>query len=193
MAYPQVPHATYDEFRNRVNLNYYDLDGSFGAQCWDGACLIYVQDDINQYLYTGANFGGQGLAKECWTYTQARNLNGSGHFSLVYNKEDIKKGDIIVFNTYSGWYGNAGHIGYANEDYNGTDLISLLSENFGPGSNPTTGKAFNIMNAYLGTAFLGAFRLDMWNSPTPPTPTSTDSKKKFPWSVAWNNWDNFKI
>lgn len=191
MPYPQVPHASYDEFCNHVNLNYYDLDGQYGAQCWDGACLIYVQNDINQYLYTGITFGGSGYAKECWTYSQARELNGSGHFSLVYNQEDIKKGDIIVFNTYSGWYGTTGHIAYANEDYNGTDYMYCLGENQGPGSNPTTGKAFSINRLYLGSAFLGAFRLDMWNQPTPPT--TSQEKKHFPWPVAWHNWDNFKI
>lgn len=190
MAYPQYPHATYDEFRNAVNGVWIDLDGEYGAQCWDGACLIYVQDDINQYLYTGKNFGGQGYAKECWTNTTARNINASGHFIAISDKTAIKKGDIIVFNTYSGWYGTSGHIGYANEDYNGTDLISLLSENFGSGSNPTTGKAFNIMDAYLGSAFLGAFRLDMWNEPIPPTPTE-EKERHFPYPIAWHHWWNF--
>lgn len=188
MPYPQVPHATYDEFRNHVNLGYYDLDGQYGAQCWDGACLIYVQNDINQYLYTGITFGGHGYAKECWTYQQARELNGSGHFSLIYNKEDIKKGDIIVFDSTS--YSVTGHIAYANEDYNGTNTISCLGENQGAGSNPTTGKAFSINDLNLGT-FLGAFRLDMWNQPTPPT--TSQEKRHFPWPVAWHNWDNFKI
>lgn len=193
MAYPQYPHATFDEFKNAVNGQFVDLDGAFGAQCWDGACLIYVQDNVGQYLYTGANFGGLGLAKECWTYIQARNLNASGHFSAVYNKADIKKGDIIVFNTYGGWYGNAGHIGYACSDYNGTDYIDILSENFGQGSNPTTGKAFNILQAYLGSAFLGAFRYDAWQeTPPPPPPTPTSSKRHFPFAVAWRYWNNFK-
>lgn len=189
MAYPQYPHATFDEFKNAVDGQFVDIDGLYGAQCWDGACLIYVQNDINQYLYTGINFGGLGYAKECWTYQQARLLNGGGHFSLVYDKEDIKKGDIIVFDTLQGWYGTAGHIGYACEDYNGTDTISLLSENFGQGSNPVTGKAFNILNAYLGGgAFLGAFRLDMWNQPTPPPPVVTKKQRDFPWAIAWNRW-----
>lgn len=175
MAYPQYPHNSYDEFRNAVNGLFIDLDGLYGAQCWDGACLIYVQNDINQYLYTGITFGGQGYAKECWTYPEARALNGSGHFSLVYNKEDIKKGDIIVFDSTS--YSVTGHIAYANEDYNGTNTISCLGENQGAGSNPTTGKAFSINNLNLGT-FLGAFRLDMWIR---PSPTPTRKRGKFPW------------
>ena len=189
MAYPQVPHATYDEFRNAVNGQYYDLDGQYGAQCYDGALLLYVQNDINQFLYTAHNVDPSlaGTAKSCWSYEPARNLNASGHFSPVYDKTQIKKGDILVFDTRAGWYGASGHIGYADEDYNGTDYLNILSENYGAGSNPTTGKAFNIARAYL-SPFLGAFRYDGWQSPIPPQPTATKKRKKFPWVTAWNFW-----
>ena len=186
MARYNVPHATYSEFRNAVNGHGYDMDGLYGYQCWDGGDLLYEQDDVGQYLYTGITFGGSGYAKECWTYTQARNLNASGHFSLVANKEDILQGDIIIFNTYSGWYGTAGHLGFADSDYNGTDYIDILSQNFGTGSNPTTGKPFYIMQAYLGDAFLGAFRYDPWHEPEPPT--EEKKKKHFPYPVAWRRW-----
>lgn len=178
MSAPYVPHATYDEFKNAVNGHGYDLDGYFGYQCWDGVDLLYEQSDIGQYLYTGITFGGQGLAKECWTYTQARALNGSGHFTAFTGAVNIKKGDILVFNTYSGWYGTAGHIAFADEDYNGTAYINCLGQNQGSGSNPTTGKPFSINRLFLGTAFLGGFRYDGWGS-TPPTPTQTEHR--FPW------------
>ena len=183
MAKYNVPHATYEQFRSAVNGNWYDMDGLYGAQCWDGVQLLYAQDNVGQNFLTG-----NGRAKGCWLNTYARRVNGSGHFRQITSKTAIKKGDILVFNTYSGWYGEAGHVGFANEDYNGTEYISLLSENFGPGSNPTTGKAFNIMNAYLGSAFLGAFRYDAWEQPTPPPPPSEPEKKKFPWAIAWAHW-----
>lgn len=191
MAIPQVAHATYDEFRNAVNGGWYDLDGLYGAQCWDGVDLLYQQNDVGQYLYTAQNVGqGDGTAKSCWINETCRQRNGSGHFSIVNNKTQIKKGDAIVFNTYSGWYGSAGHIGFADEDYNGTEYINILSQNFGAGSNPVTGKAFNIERAYLGTAFLGAFRYDAWHQPVPPTPTAETKKKKFPYPVALKYWWN---
>lgn len=188
MAIPVVPHSTYDEFRNAVNHRGYDLDGFAGFQCWDGVDLIYQQSDVGQYLYTARNVGqGEGTAKSCWLNETARGLNGSGHFSIITDKTKIKKGDIIVFNTYQGWYGSAGHIGFANEDYNGTEYIDILSQNYGAGSNPDTGKPFNIARALLGSAFLGVFRYDAWNQPTPPTPTQ-DKKKHFPYPVAWKYW-----
>ena len=183
MAKYNVPHATYDEFRDTVNGHGYDMDNLYGYQCWDGVELLYTQNDIGQHLITG-----NGTAKGCWLNANARAINASGHFSQVISKTDIKKGDIIVFNTYSGWYGNTGHIGYANEDYNGTEYISLLSQNFGSGSNPQTGKPFNIMNAYLGTAFLGAFRYDRWQNQPTPTPTTEWSEEDFPWPIAWEHW-----
>lgn len=184
MAKYNVAHATYDQFRAAVNGHWYDLDGYYGAQCWDGVQLLYTQPDIGQNFLTG-----NGLAKGCWLNTYARNVNGSGHFRPITSKNLLKKGDIIVFNTYPGWYGNTGHVGFANEDYNGTNYISLLSQNFGSGSNPQTGKAFNIMNAYLGEAFLGAFRYDAWETPPPtPTPTTDWKEEDFPWPVAWEEW-----
>ena len=193
MSAPSVPHSTYDAFRNAVNGNGYDMDGSYGYQCWDGVDLLYEQSDVGQYLYTAYNVGGgDPYAKTCWSNINARNRNGSGHFSMVYNASEIKKGDILVFNTYSGWYGTAGHIGFADEDYNGTEYINILSQNFGPGSNPTTGLPFNIRQAFLGSAFLGAFRYDKWATPTPPPPTPTAKKSKFPFPIAWNHWPNFK-
>ena len=198
MSIPSVPHATYTQFRNAVNGNAYDLDGWYGAQCWDGVDLLYQQSDVGQYLYTQRYFNPNlaGTVKSCWQYNAARQKNGSGHFRALSGAVNIKKGDILVFNSYTGWYGSTGHIGFADENYNGTDYIKLLSQNFGTGSNPRTGKAFNIKNAYLGLAFLGIFRYIPWESgPTPPTPTptqKTSKKDEFPWPVAWHNWPNFK-
>lgn len=199
MPIPSVPHSTYVEFRNFVNGNGYDVDGMFGYQCWDGVDLLYQQSDIGQYLYTRYNFDPSDLSysgvKWCWLYAQARAANGSGHFSEVTRVEDIKQGDVIVFNGPIGTYATTGHIGFADTDYNGTDYIPILGQNQGPGSNPQTGSPFNIINSYLGTAFLGGFRYDAWENPVPPTPTPTTTKwkkEKFPWPVAWNNWRGFK-
>ena len=188
MAIPSVPHSTYEEFRNAVNGRGFDLDNFGGFQCWDGVDLLYQQSDVGQYLYTARNVGqGEGTAKSCWLNETARRLNGSGHFSIITDKTQIKRGDIIVFNTYQGWYGSAGHIAFADEDYNGTEYIDTLGQNQGAGANPDTGTPFNIRNNLLGSAFLGVFRYDGWQQPVPPTPTSR-KKRHFPYPVAWNNW-----
>lgn len=186
MAKYNVAHATYDEFRAAVNGRAYNLDGLWGPQCWDGIELLYTQNDIGQHFITG-----NGVAKGCWLNANARAINGSGHFRQIISRTDIKRGDIIVFNTYSGWYGSTGHVAYADEDYNGSTMIRILGQNQGPGSG-SQGTPFNIRNSYLGAAFLGAFRYDRWEStpPTPPTPTPQTKwqEEEFPWPIAWEHW-----
>lgn len=186
MAVVSVPHATYDQFRNATLGHAYDVDGvppNQPYQCYDYVDLLYEQSDVGQWLST-ANTGS---VKYCWLNTTARANNGSGHFQAISGVTNIKRGDIIVFDTYSGWYGSTGHIGFADEDYNGTNMIKLVSQNF-------YGYHYVVReDAYLGSAFLGIFRYKPWHT-TPPTPTPTQGvkKKEFPWPVAWQHWRNFK-
>jgi len=194
MAIPSVPHANYIEFRNYVNGRGFDVDGYYGYQCWDGVDLLYQQSDVGQYLYTAFNFDtslSSGV-KTCWLYNPARQRNGSGHFSEVTRIEDIKQGDIIVLDQYSGWYGSTGHIAFADSDYDGTNYMNLLGQNQGAG-DPNFGLPFNLFRSYIGPgAFLGAFRYDAWATPPTPTPTKTEWKQTFPWAVAWRQWPGFK-
>lgn len=166
-----VPYSTYDIFRNYVNGNGFNWDGEYGDQCWDGVQLLYGQ--VGQILYTGIN----NRASECWTNTTSRALNGSGEFYIVNGKENIKKGDVIVFDRNTDWTHSAGHIGFADEDYNGTNYINLLSQNY-RNASATYGSPFSIDNVSL-TPFLGIFRFTPWQQPVPPTPT--EEKKGFPW------------
>lgn len=179
-----VPYSSYSVFRTAVIGNWYDWDGAYGAQCWDGVQLLYGQ--VGQTLYTGPNQ----RASECWTVESSRIRNGSGHFYIVNGVQNIRRGDVIVFNRNTGWTHSAGHIGYADEDYNGTNYLKLLSQNYENASS-TYGSAFTVDNVSL-TPFLGIFRFADWQG-TPPTPTGETKKKGFPWAVAWNHWDNFKI
>lgn len=182
MSIPYVPHATYDEFRDATLGHAYDMDGypaSQPYQCWDYVDLLYQQDDVGQYLST-ANTGN---VKDCWLNASARASNGSGNFMAVEGVQNIKRGDIIVFNTYSGWYGSTGHIGFADEDYSSGTSIKLVSQNF-------YGHHYVVReSAYLGEAFLGIFRFLRWQeTPPPPPPHRVVKKKKFPYPVAWKYW-----
>ena len=167
-----VPHLTYQQFRQAVLGRRYDLDGVAGAQCYDGAYLLYQQPDIGQFLYTQRAFDTslKGYVKTCWTDTRARSRNASGVFVAVSRLQDVKKGDVLVLNTYPNWYGTTGHICYADEDYNGSDYMNILGQNQGMGSNPYTGTPFNIQRSYIGNAFLGAFRYTAWASAPSPEP-----------------------
>lgn len=148
--YYSVPHDSYDAFRNAVMGNGYDLDGCYGFQCWDGACLLWQQ--IGRWLATG-----NGAAEGCWRLKKEE--NAGGEFDLIYNKSQVKRGDIVVFSC-----GQYGHIGFADEDYNGGTTIRFL------GQNQSSDMKFCVINMNMAT-FMGAFRFHDWIKTPAPTPT----------------------
>lgn len=172
-GYVDVPHNTYDEWRNNTIGNEYDLDGSYGCTCWDYASLFWRNVGFPAgYPLTGAS----GYASECWTTSRTSNAsyNGTTYFDLIDNKTEIKRGDIIVMN------GNAsnppGHITFADEDYNGTNYINCVGQNQGGAPSPGGGTAVTLNTLGLDE-FLGAFRFKAWH--IPPTPPVT-KQSKFP-------------
>lgn len=178
-GYVSVPHGSYDEWRGATIGNGYNVDYYAGDQCWDFCALLYWQ--YNLTLVTG-----NGTAEGCWSI--ARAINSQPPFEAVMGKMNIKRGDILVFGPTP--FNYAGHICFADENYNGTDTISCLGQNQrGNGSGyPATVDNQNL--AY----FYGIFRNTNWtDSPTPPTPSEDKAKKrKFPWAVATNHWYNGK-
>lgn len=161
-TYYNLPISSYDSFRNAVNGKGYNVDGAYGAQCWDGCALLWQQ--LGSNLITG-----NGCASGCWTLK--RDVNTGTNFVQVANREDVKRGDVVVFSM-----GEFGHIGFADEDYNGSGCIKLLGQNQGGVAYPGGGSNFNIINCSMAT-FLGAFRYKQWNSAT-AAPAPTVSKKE---------------
>ena len=175
-GYVKVAHATYQQFRNATLGNGYNVDQSYGNQCWDFCALLWWQYGLT--LHTGP----KGWASECWTVS--RTLNAVPPFTQVTSISDIKRGDCVVFKGTSNY--PTGHIAFADEDYkDGMTRMNFLGQNQGQGSlNPS-----NIANISLAN-FIGAFRNSNWAT---SKPSSKDEKKhKFPWAIAWQHWDNFK-
>ena len=93
---------------------------------------------------------------------------------------------MVVYNATSG--NPAGHIGFADEDYNPSKggYLAILGQNQGTGgtpppqSNPAGGTTANVKDLYTVTDFLGAFRYREWQ-PTPPTPTP--ERSHFKWAI----------
>lgn len=175
-GYVFVPHNTYDEFRNATIGNGYDVDYAFGNQCWDYCALLY-----HQYGLTLITKGGGGTAKDCWKVSRA--VNSTSPFESITGKENIKRGDVLVFDGTSS--NPAGHISIADEDYNGTDRIRVAQQNgftpYAPSEIATNGL----------NEFLGLFRNTKWSN-TPPKPEDKKSSKKdkFPWVIGLNHWYN---
>lgn len=164
---PQV--VTYDQWRSYALTHGVNVDWSWGNQCWDICALLWYQYGLT--LQTG-----NGYAYGCWTLR--RNQNARGPFTQINNIRDVKRGDCIVFNRNGSFY--TGHIGFADEDYNGSGRIKVLGQNQGQGIS--TGTPSNVVSMGVGN-FLGAFRNSNWkSSPTPtPTPGDNTTKTSFPW------------
>jgi hypothetical protein len=176
-GYRQVPHDSYNAWRTATLGNGFNVDYYSGNQCWDLPALLYFQ--YGRRLETRP--GGYGTAADCWNVSRA--VNSQYPFISLTGKENIKRGDILVWNSTS--FTATGHIAFADEDYNGTNYLNCLGQNQGQGSSAPS----NIANLSLDN-FLGIFRNTEWIAPEPPTP-SAKKKKGFPWVVAWHHWSNF--
>lgn len=158
-----VPVDTYENFKSAVNGNSYDFDHIAGCQCVDLAKLInYNLGFPSPYWSTG----GTGSAYGGWTVQSARDFNAGNSYTLVTRVEDIKRGDMIVYNHFIG--NNYGHVGFADEDYQGGTNLKILSQNNGS----TT---VNVAN-YSLNYFLGAFRLKAWQEPS-----GSSARSRFKW------------
>ena len=176
-GYRIVNHNSYEAFKDATINSGWNVDYSYGNQCWDLCSLCYYQ--YGDTLYTGP----QQRAKECWTVSKTRNEQNP--FYAVEGKENIKRGDIIVLDGTSSH--PTGHICFADEDYNGTNDLRTFGQT--PSLHGINGNAsVDVMSINL---FLGIFRNRDWYVPPPP-PEPTEKKRKFPWAIAWNHWDGFK-
>lgn len=176
-----VPIDTFNNFKNYVNGKGFDVDGSYGYQCWDGLQLLWQQ--LGMWLSTD----GTHYVYGCWN-ERVRASNAGDQFYLIYNLADVKVGDVMIFDHGSPW-GEAGHGGYACENYNNGDRIQLLSQNY-RNSSATHGSPFSIDNARV-VRFRGAFRYKGWNGEPGPGPgpgpsPSAHRRSNFPWVLYGN-------
>lgn len=166
---------SYDAFRtdalNRAGQGLgYDVDGSYGYQCWDLAAELWMHlsefEDGNLWPKTGPHL----YAEECWTVS--KDVNSGSSFTQITSMPSLQRGDVIVLGPSA--ISQTGHIAFCDEDYNGTNFMDLLGQNQ-VNPNPDTGHIPTVTNIDI-SAFLGAFRLNSWQ-PTPPTPSFTDNRR----------------
>ena len=94
---------TVDQFVRKYNGKAVDVDGYYGAQCWDLACR-YTLDLYKFYLPTG-----NGCA--CGCYTLFRDPLPKHFNKVAYKSGRVpKKGDIIVWSCSMPRTGGCGHI-----------------------------------------------------------------------------------
>lgn len=183
-GYSNIAHSTYSEWKINTIGRAFDLDGSYGCQCWDYASLFWRNIGFPAgYPLTGTNH----YASECWSQNRVNNAsyNSVTYFDLISNLADVKQGDVIVLD------GNTsnppGHIAFADEDYDGSGYLWCIGQNQGGTPDPSGGTA--VTRNHLGTSlFLGAFRYKAWHT-TPPTPHSY-TRSKFKWVLYANKLRN---
>lgn len=187
IGYVDVAHSTYAEWKANTLNNGYDIDGSYGCQCWDFVSIFWR----NLGFPAGYPIITASSAYTMWENRLANSiLNGQRMFDLITNLDDVKQGDIIVYNYFS--LNPYGHVGFADEDYatwhanNPSSYeFPILSENNGGTPDPAGGAYVNV-HGYDTRLFLGAFRYGGWET-TPPTPSGRKTtRKRFPWVLYAN-------
>ena len=147
------PFDTPQEFADATLGKCVDLDGKWGSQCVDLANAFW-KEYTNRWISTC----NTGMARGIW---DCREENAGTDFKLIYDIEDLKTGDWIIFD--GGTYGHVGMaLGSPNNGY-----IALLGENQGGTSCAGGGSSTNIINISLRT-FRGAFRPKIYDVPKAP-------------------------
>ena len=117
--------SSYDNFRNAIMGNGYDVDYVAGAQCIDIFKLLnYNLGYPSPYAKTGTN----GYASECWTNQESRAWNAGSSYTLITNLSSLKRGDMVIMD---GTTGNpAGHNALCDADYGDySGYIPMVGQN----------------------------------------------------------------
>lgn len=189
-GYVLVPHNTYLAWKNATLNNGYDVDSTYGCQCWDFAATFWYNVGFPQ----GYPHITSSSAYTMWDLREQNSAyNGTVYFDLIYNLNDVKQGDVIVYNYFSG--NPYGHVGFADEDYatwhanNPSSYeFPILSENNQGIPDPAGGAYVNV-HGYDTRLFLGAFRYKEWERPTPIIKAKSKTKR-FPWVLYANKLRN---
>lgn len=174
-GYVEIPHGSYDEWRAATIGNGYNADNMYGNQCWDYCAELWHQYNLS--LYTG----GRGGAADCWLVSKARNAQNP--FIAVDGVENIKRGDVIVWNRSRS--STTGHIALADEDYNGGNRIWTIGQV--PYLHGQSGVVSR--DSFSLSSFLGIFRNQQWQQ-DPPSPTTPKKKSDYPFVIAKHYWWN---
>ena len=145
--------STPDGFYNSVIGKCIDLDHKYGSQCMDGFAAFH-----HQYTDRWLSTAGTHAAKGLWT---DREKNAGDDYELIYNVNDVKPGDWVVWST-----GQYGHVAMAMSGVH-DGYITVLGENQGGPSCSGGGGAFNVINLSV-KGFSGAFRPKIYIEPEIP-------------------------
>lgn len=149
-------------FKNDTIGKCIDMDGHYGAQCWDLADAFWLNYAGRVFTTCGSGAAKGTIANGCWQ------KNAGDDFAMIWDKTKLQAGDWVVFTN-----GQYGHVGMALGSYN-NGYITLLGQNQGGASCRGGGSSANIINISLKN-FGGAFRPKSYIKPEPkPTPAPVE-------------------
>lgn len=143
--YVYAPTDTALNFKNYTYGGCWDVDGAYGAQCWDLGALFWMN-----YTSNGRSLStcGTGAAYGAWN---CKEQNAGDDFELIYDATQLQAGDWVIFGG-----GQYGHVGMALGGYN-NGYVALYGQNQGGKACEGGGSSANVINISTKN-FLGAFR-----------------------------------
>lgn len=161
--------TTPDAFMNATWNQCIYLNNPYGSQCYNTTALL-MENQVGYWPSTC----GTGGAKGIWDCKE-ENARGNGvtHYDLIYNPEELRKGDIWV--SHNGEYGHTGMVAGNPFWVGGVLYVPLYSTNQGGFNCEYGGQASNIINISVNT-FSGGLRWTGWDylyeDPINPIPIS---------------------
>lgn len=153
--------SKFEDIRKKLLGKRFDIDKSFGAQCWDG----YAQY-MKELGYSYANCTKTGYVKDIWTERKTNGMLNSCDEVTV-----MQPGDIAVFKETDGWT-PLSHVAIFVRDVDGEYGI-FLGQNQG-GKNG----AFNEIKFPYYATYDTAFRPKCLKGSKPSTGGNTTTNKK---------------
>lgn len=144
------------------------------GECWDYINLIWTHLGSKYWTYPPSDPSATNHGVK-WGVLNADALAANQITGLTYisDKTQIKRGDIVVSTD-----GDYGHAGFITSDYSGEGTYQFYSQNY-------AGRRSVGLDSYTLSDFGGAFRVNAWQEPVPPTPVHT-TRGKFPWVLYAN-------
>lgn len=173
--YIWAPVETPTAFKDYTLGSCWDVDGWYGAQCWDLGALYWMNATEDGRVLSTC---GTGAAKGAW---DCKEQNAGTEFELVYDKTKLRAGDWVIFSS-----GQYGHVGMALGGYN-NGYVALLGQNQGGGWCEGGGSSTNIINISLNS-FSGAFRPKIYNPKPEPTPEPTPEDDSVTYTYVYGDY-----
>ena len=185
MSLVNVDITSYNAFKTATIDNGYNVDGLNGYQAEDLAMLL-AGNAGRTAPYWKCNDGSDTNPYFSWSVDSNKTYNVADYFELVYNRDDVQRGDIVILENLVGY--SKGHLGFADNNWGSSTTTAFILGQNQEDVSYTVGDIVTLKLLNV-SSFVGGFRFKAWNStpptppPTPPTPVPETAYKRFNWAL----------